>query len=1313
MRMMLKWSVGAVFGLGLGAALAAFPDDPPNDPGWATQYNLRGGNVGVDAPDPGAEFPLATDAAGSSGMAVDLAWREGREALGEAALGRPDVVIAYMEGGFNWHASSFGPLVEDLIPNLHLNRAEIRGSARFADCAPENPDQAIYRAADFAGCVPDANGNGVVDPEDVILYFADGLDQDGNGYPDDISGFDFYNRQPNPATVDQAQVHANTQIQKGMAVADNGAGLAGVCPRCAALPVKLAAESLGRTNEMAEAVLYTLDAGLHGWVSETADLGYSSFMRQAMRETWNREWTYTDALGREHSVRGIPSAMTTNNFNSTDHQGGMYWPHTLPCNSVVADTAGLPDTSPLLPPNSTATTFRRKSANNSWGTRYWVALSTRAGTTSETCGTALGLLGLLQSWSLEATDRGLIEAPLSAAEIMQLLARSADPIGPGDDVGWPVKDGWDRFTGYGRINMRRAQQLIIDNDIPPQAWFESPRWFSLYDPTKGGEIVVEGHVSAPRAESVDWVLEWALGPEPEDAEFQTLATGNTAREGELGRLPLTAIPEAFYRALFQADDNRFEAVKQLPSTERYTVTFRLRATDSAGRLGEERRTVFAQHDPNWLPAFPFDTGSAGVESGVVFADLQGRGSLAVIFADMDGVLRALDPVTGESLPGWPATLDPTETVADHRAKGIDPGFEPVPNPIAVGDLDGDGRLSVVVTSSTGKVYVFDENGARRPGWPRALNVGVEKPAMPRPPVPFLRPTIQGAFSSPVLDDLDGDGRLDVIQAGWDGHLHVWNADGEYLPGWPVLVRVPDSTPLLPGYLRFQDYKLSTTPAVADLNGDGRKEIVLRSQMADATGAGEAPLPQGHALAYDLDGQLLPGWPVKMLGVLIVHGTSQEFITEGSNSPIAADLDGDGAFEVAINPVFSAASYVYDGNGRLTRAYGAVPLTLPALQLPPAVSLGGIPTLGGLVNTLTELLTPFADPLAELPVIGPTLADTVESTLDLPAGIGSLPDFPVTFTTSAAFGRFGLADQLSFAQPGSNVASMALSLLPKGFGTQIVNVDRVHDAVSGVPLPGFPAVSQGLNFLGSPLFADVTGDGRREMIAGGDSSALQAFTDLGQPAAGFAKFHTGWTLWAPSVGDADSDGAVEIAQGTREGYVMIWRTPGRASANTEWWRFRANEWNNGRYGADTRPPGVLRELAARDDGALQFTAPGDDWYSGQVDHYRLLPESGGEPLILAATAAAGARETLQPPPGLERGFVQAVDEAGNVSRLQGYALSGTAPVPYTDRGGLDGSGRGLRGGGAMSALALLLLLLARGFGSVRLIWTCPLQQISPR
>ena len=41
-------------------------------------------------------------------------------------------------------------------------------------------------------------------------------------------------------------------------------------------------------------------------------------------------------------------------------------------------------------------------------------------------------------------------------------------------------------------------------------------------------------------------------------------------------------------------------------------------------------------------------------------------------------------------------------------------------------------------------------------------------------------------------------------------------------------------------------------------------------------------------------------------------------------------------------------------------------------------------------------------------------------------------------------------------------------------------------------------------------------------------------------------------------------------GTREGYLMVWKTDGLASANTEWWRYRHDEWNTGRYGTVTNP-----------------------------------------------------------------------------------------------------------------------------------------------
>ena len=48
------------------------------------------------------------------------------------------------------------------------------------------------------------------------------------------------------------------------------------------LPVKAGAEALDRTDDLAQAWLYAADMGADVIVSVTADLGYSTFMRQAV-----------------------------------------------------------------------------------------------------------------------------------------------------------------------------------------------------------------------------------------------------------------------------------------------------------------------------------------------------------------------------------------------------------------------------------------------------------------------------------------------------------------------------------------------------------------------------------------------------------------------------------------------------------------------------------------------------------------------------------------------------------------------------------------------------------------------------------------------------------------------------------------------------------------------------------------------------------------------------------------------------------------------------------------------------------------------
>src|SRR5207247_9359921 len=86
-------------------------------------------------------------------------------------------------------------------------------------------------------------------------------------------GWDFPRTRSGPATYAPPYDHSDDQ----MSVIHHE------CPNCMILPVKAGAEALDRTNDLARAWLYTADMGGSIVTSTTADLGYSSFMRQAVQ----------------------------------------------------------------------------------------------------------------------------------------------------------------------------------------------------------------------------------------------------------------------------------------------------------------------------------------------------------------------------------------------------------------------------------------------------------------------------------------------------------------------------------------------------------------------------------------------------------------------------------------------------------------------------------------------------------------------------------------------------------------------------------------------------------------------------------------------------------------------------------------------------------------------------------------------------------------------------------------------------------------------------------------------------------------------
>ena len=847
----------------------------------------------------------AGEVGGASGVSADLAWR--------LSAGSFSTLISVGDSGIQWEDTA-------LTNKVYVNVGEVPYPQYFDD------DGNLVTGDDW-----DIDGNGLVnvqdwaddprvlidagvdvadhmlDPSDLIYTFSDGNDDDMNGYIDDISGWDFFGEDNDPWNTFNTGFgrHGTEVMVDGAAEGNDGDGHIGICPNCAVLPIRLGDTFIVDGYRAAQGIAFAVDSGAESMGLAVGALSTPENMTLAVEYAHEAGMTLVGAAGDENAYHhNFPAVL-----------GDFLYVH-----SIHYDSGNRADTY----------SYQNFFNCNNYGPRIdFVAPSPGCATGSVAI--INGLSGLISSYS---DQLGL---GLDVDERRQIIRATVDDIwlSPEESdaaVTYPSNEGWDPFYGYGRVNAGRALAQMESGDIPPVARFGGPDWFTPYNPAQDSTVPLELWMRADRSSGYSWVLEWGSGADPE--VWTTVETGNgveaaegTVVEVDISDFPINLVEEA----------PTYETVpERLERAHTPAVTFRLRVTDSEQLMGEARRTIYVHTDYGYKEGFPIRMSGSG-ESSPVLVDIDGDGVFEIVAGDSSGAVHVFDG-TGEELNGWPAWTDTMSSSNLHAAaESFADGWldadarEPIISSAAVADVTGDGAPDVAVAGSFGRVYLFDNKGELLSGFPVSI-VG-------REPWEFdTEHTYDNAImGAPTIYDVDFDGTGEIIVAGMDSRLYVWNHDGTPFDGYPLEICHADNCGV-------SGDKLINSVAVGDVDGDGAVDFVLGSNET----ANEGGYTVTHAVTA-VTGQPLAGWPLEGRG-LINASTALPTIGEGHPASVTLfDLDDDGDLEI-VDVVMMGQNDVlsHDGTVALDFDYNALGANSNSVE-PSFVSMSNFPVVGDLTG----------------------------------------------------------------------------------------------------------------------------------------------------------------------------------------------------------------------------------------------------------------------------------------------------------------------------------------------------------------------------
>lgn len=715
----------------------------------------------------------------------------------------------------------------------------------------------------------DLNRNGRADSSDY-----NGVDDDGNGFIDDVQGWDFTDAPNYPDDGDYREPDADPMDEMGhgtavagiiAAVTDNGIGMAGAAPHCRVMNLRsFTGSGLGEEDDAASAILYAIENGARIINMSWGDVFISRLLDDVIRYAAGRNVVLVASSGNSSTDRiHYPSA-----FEDVISVGA---------STADDNVAGFSNYGPsldLVAPGSGILSITREA-------RYDSSLN----------GTSFAAPFVAAAAALILSH----DPMLPAESVRGVLTSSADDLG---DL------GWDMYYGSGRLNIERALGRPSGSLVAiKNPWLD--QGFS------GGPIQIWG--SAWSATLDKYTLTYGVGHNPADWTEIVSVDHKRVIDGLLGSWQTVPSQDTSYTLRLQVFDRsgtleqsavRVFVDQSPPHISNVQVTPMLDGDTFCHLLGFETDDL-CEGIIYWRPSAgnaswrQLETGyrgrlhqmllSAAIASGKIELIIGARNAAGLETTDdQDGEYYTVDLGT---LPINRVQFSPGDFYLPHGHmldKGVDFNGDGVEE-IVIGYFDAQNKLTTTIFGFDGSDY--------------------EKlTALPRPVIP------RGA------GDTDGDGRVELL-CGYGFYSYLYE------------VSSPQSLTFDETVIWSDESTQYWAADLVDVDGDSLDEVIMRVVTSDADlfqvlkWDGDGSYTVLDEIPNPTDGENINGVPRCRTGDFDGDGYMEILLGDSDGDVYISEFNGTGFTSTWQDtlPLLDSIDYLscgdYDGDGILEFVVG--------------------------------------------------------------------------------------------------------------------------------------------------------------------------------------------------------------------------------------------------------------------------------------------------------------------------------------------------------------------------------------------------------